>query len=114
MESLQRGLTVAADAAFGPVTIILILGTGLYLTFGLRFLTIRRLPETLRMLVNPALRGGAKGGGEVSPLGALMTGRGATYAGVLMMGRGATYVDVLITGRGATYAGALGIVRGAM
>ncbi len=77
MESLQRGLTAAADAAFGPVTIILILGTGLYLTFGLRFLTIRRLPETLRMLVNPALRGGAKGGGEVSPLGALMTGLSA-------------------------------------
>ncbi len=77
MDFLQRALTAAADAAFGPVTIILILGTGLYLTFGLRFLTIRRLPETLRMLFNPALRGQAQGGGEVSPLGALMTGLSA-------------------------------------
>ena len=77
MAFFQRALTAAADAAFGPFTIILILGTGLYLTVGLRFLTIRRLPETLRMLVNPALRGGAKGGGEVSPMGALMTGLSA-------------------------------------
>ncbi|MCB2106437.1 MAG: sodium:alanine symporter family protein [Rhodobacteraceae bacterium] len=78
MADLERWIAVAADAAFGPVTIALILGTGLYLTIGLRFQTILRIPEALRLLLHPRSRGQARGGGEISPFSALMTALSAT------------------------------------
>ncbi len=77
MNVFEQALSAAADAAFGPVTIVLILGTGLFLTVGLRFITLRRLPEAVAMLASPLIRGRAKGNGEVSPLGALMAGLSA-------------------------------------
>ena len=60
MEAVEQFVAAAANAAFGPITIALILGTGLFLTFGLRFITVRRFLEVLRMLVSPKLRTEAK------------------------------------------------------
>ena len=37
--------------AWGPVMLVLLLGTGLYLSLGLRFMTIRRIPAALRLLL---------------------------------------------------------------
>jgi AGCS family alanine or glycine:cation symporter len=78
MEAIEPTVAAIADAAFGPVTIALILGTGLYLTIGLKFQSIRRIPEALQLLFHPRSRGAAKGGGEISPFGALMTALSAT------------------------------------
>jgi AGCS family alanine or glycine:cation symporter len=55
--------------------LVLLLGTGLYLSLGLRFMTIRRIPAALRLLLQG--RHG-KGGGDISPFSALMTSLSAT------------------------------------
>ncbi len=59
---------------WGPVMLCLILGTGIYLSIGLRFMTLRRIPAAFRLL----LQGGSRGAGEISPFGALMTALSAT------------------------------------
>ena len=75
---LEAILTVVSDFLWGPLTMILILGTGLYLSIGLRGISILRIPESLRLMVSPAARDKAKGGGEISPFAALMTALSAT------------------------------------
>lgn len=61
--------------AWGPITLVLLLGTGLYLSIGLRFITLRRIPAGLRLLLQG--RSG-KGEGDISPFSALMTSLSAT------------------------------------
>lgn len=55
--------------------LVLLLGTGLYLSLGLHFMTVRRIPTGLRLLLQ-----GRKGRGEgdISPFSALMTSLSAT------------------------------------
>jgi AGCS family alanine or glycine:cation symporter len=61
--------------AWGPAMLVLLLGTGIYLTLGLRFLTLRRLPGGFVML----LKGRAgQGDGDITPFRALMTSLSAT------------------------------------
>jgi AGCS family alanine or glycine:cation symporter len=60
---------------WGPVMLLLILGTGIYLTLGLRFLTVRKIPAAFRLLFK-GVKG--QGSGEISPFGALMTALSAT------------------------------------
>ena len=61
--------------AWGPVMLVLLLGTGLYLSLGLRFMTVRRIPGALGLL-----QGGRKGDGkgDITPFSALMTSLSAT------------------------------------
>jgi AGCS family alanine or glycine:cation symporter len=61
--------------AWGPVMLVLLLGTGLYLSIGLRFLTLRNIPRAFRLLF-----GGreGQGQGDISPFSALMTSLSAT------------------------------------
>ncbi len=62
---------------WGPVMLILLLGTGLFMTLGLRFLTFRRIPQGFKKLwKGRAKREGAEG--ELSPFNALMTALAAT------------------------------------
>jgi len=68
-------MTTVNDWAWGPLMLALLLGTGLYLTLGLRFLPVRKLPAGIRLL----FRGGrGDGSGDISPFGALMTSLSAT------------------------------------
>jgi len=63
------------DWVWGPVMLSLILGTGVYLSLGLRFMTVRRIPAAFGLL----LRGDkGRGEGEISPFGALTTALSAT------------------------------------
>jgi hypothetical protein len=55
--------------------LVLILGVGFYLTLGLRFLTIIRIPFGFRLLWRGRV---SRGRGEISPFGALMTSLSAT------------------------------------
>ena len=68
-------ITTINGWAWGPVMLVLLLGTGIYLSLGLRFVTIRKIPEAFRLLLS-----GRKGGGEgdISPFSALMTSLSAT------------------------------------
>jgi AGCS family alanine or glycine:cation symporter len=68
-------ITTINGIAWGPVMLVLLLGTGIYLSIGLRFLTIRRLPRAIATL----LRGHeAHGEGDITPFRALMTSLSAT------------------------------------
>ena len=68
-------ITTVNGWAWGPVMLVLLLGTGLYLSLGLRFLTVRKIPMALRLLLQG--RDG-KGEGDISPFSALMTSLSAT------------------------------------
>jgi AGCS family alanine or glycine:cation symporter len=61
--------------AWGPVMLVLLLGTGLYLSLGLRFMTLRRIPTALRLMLQGRQ---GKGEGDISPFSALMTSLSAT------------------------------------
>ncbi|WP_099157618.1 alanine/glycine:cation symporter family protein [Virgibacillus ndiopensis] len=62
---------------WGPPTLILIVGTGLYLTFRLGFLQIRSLPYALRLAFSPQ-RQDKKSKGDISHYQALTTAMAAT------------------------------------
>jgi alanine or glycine:cation symporter, AGCS family len=68
-------ITTINNWAWGPVMLVLLLGTGLYLSIGLRFLTLRNIPRAFAILL--AGREGS-GRGDISPFSALMTSLSAT------------------------------------
>ncbi len=68
-------ITTINSWAWGPLMLALLLGTGLYLSLGLRFMTVRKIPVALRLLLQG--RSG-RGDGDISPFSALMTSLSAT------------------------------------
>ena len=74
-EAVRNAILWAADAVFGPWTIALLFGTGLFLTVRLRFVQVRRFGDGLRTLV-PAAQEGARG--PLTPFQAFMTALGAS------------------------------------
>jgi AGCS family alanine or glycine:cation symporter len=68
-------LTTINNWAWGPPMLVLLLGTGLYLTLGLRFMSILKIPLGLRLMM-PGRK--AQGVGDISPFGAQMTALSAT------------------------------------
>ena len=62
-------------AVCGPVMLVLLLGTGIYLTIGLKGMSITHIPYAFRQLFK-----GRKGSGEgeISPFNALMTALSST------------------------------------
>ena len=83
METFQRFVAAASEVTFGPFTVALILGTGFYLTVGLRFITWRRLGEGLRLMVDKRLVAQKGAAGEYSPRDGLMT----ALAGMVGIGK---------------------------
>lgn len=75
IETVTRGITWASNLVWGPWTIALLLGTGVFLTVRYRFVQLRRFPEALLNL-HPAGEAGARG--TLSPFQAFMTGLGAS------------------------------------
>lgn len=61
--------------AWGPLMLALLLGTGIYLSLGLRFMTVRKIPMGLRLLWRGRQ---GRGDGDISPFSALMTSLSAT------------------------------------
>ncbi|HEX6737539.1 MAG TPA: amino acid carrier protein [Vicinamibacteria bacterium] len=74
-EGLRWAILTGADKIFGPGTLALLLGTGIYLTLRLRLVQIRRLGDAARTLV-PAPSPGAAG--ALSPFQAFMTALAAS------------------------------------
>ncbi|MEH6634109.1 MAG: sodium:alanine symporter family protein [Halioglobus sp.] len=68
-------ITTINTLAWGPLMLALLLGTGFYLSLGLRLMTIRKLPAALRLLLQGRK---GKGAGDISPFSALMTSLSAT------------------------------------
>jgi AGCS family alanine or glycine:cation symporter len=71
----ETALNAVNGFIWGPVMLVLILGTGLYLMLGLRGMPLRKLAYAFRQLA--AGRVGS-GEGEISPFNALMTSLSAT------------------------------------
>ncbi len=75
MQSINDILSTASSWAWGPAMLILLLGTGLYLTIRLRFLPLRNLFYAFSLLWK---RRDSKAEGDISPFAALMTAMAAT------------------------------------
>ncbi|MCJ7765521.1 MAG: sodium:alanine symporter family protein [Thiovulaceae bacterium] len=76
MEALYAMIAAANGFVWGPVMLLLILGTGLYLSLGLRFLPVRLIPEGFRLIWRG--RKEDREEGDISPFNALMTSLSAT------------------------------------
>ncbi|TNF07067.1 MAG: sodium:alanine symporter family protein, partial [Gammaproteobacteria bacterium] len=73
--TLQSIINTINGFVWGPVMLVLILGTGLYLSIGLRGISIRKIGYGFRQLFI-GRRG--SGEGDISPFNALMTSLSAT------------------------------------
>ena len=63
---------------WGPPMLVLLLGVGLYLTIGLKFMPIQKIPFAFQMLGQGTKPGDKAEAGDVTPFGALMTALSAT------------------------------------
>ena len=74
-DSVRRAIFWASDAVFGPWTMALLFGTGLFLTFRLRFVQIVRFGDAVRAMV-PSVDTDTRG--PLSSFQSFMTALGAT------------------------------------
>ncbi|HSD27165.1 MAG TPA: amino acid carrier protein [Vicinamibacteria bacterium] len=72
--SLARVVLRASDLVYGPWTIALLLGIGLFLAVRLRLVQVRRLADAVRSFIPSA----SEGGGALSPFQTFMTALAAT------------------------------------
>lgn len=77
MKDLEEILKVVDDFVWGPVMLVLLVGTGIFLTVRLKFLTWRNLPYAVRLTLSKESRT-KHGEGDVSPFAALTTALAAT------------------------------------
>lgn len=77
MELLTNMLNELNSIVWGPVMLVLLLGTGIYLTLSMRFLTFRKIPTGFKMLWTRR-KINTDATGELSPFNALMTAMAAT------------------------------------
>jgi AGCS family alanine or glycine:cation symporter len=73
-EFLRNAIDTASNAVWSPLTMALLLGTGVFLTVRLRFVQVTRFREALRAMVPTQ----ASGAGVLSPFQAFMTALGAS------------------------------------
>lgn len=75
---LSEILTKVDDFVWGPVMLVLLVGTGIFLTFRLRFRTWRNLGYAIKSTLSKEARSKDRGEGDVSPFSALTTALAAT------------------------------------
>ena len=78
MKELSNVISAIDDFVWGPVMLVLLVGTGIYLTFRMRFLTWRNLGYALKRTLSKEARTKSRGEGDVSPFSALTTALAAT------------------------------------
>lgn len=78
MEKLNDFVTRVDDFVWGPVMLILLVGTGVFLTFRTKFLTWRNLGYALKSTLSKESRTKSRGEGDVSPFSALTTALAAS------------------------------------
>ncbi|PIC85543.1 MULTISPECIES: sodium:alanine symporter family protein [unclassified Sporosarcina] len=76
MENIEKFLTTASDLIWGPPLLILLIGTGIYLTLRLTFIQLRLLPYSLKQVFSR--KHDKKADGDISQFQALMTAMAAT------------------------------------
>jgi AGCS family alanine or glycine:cation symporter len=75
IQTLSDIISVINGVVWGPLMLVLILGTGLYLMAGLSFLPLRRIAYSFKLLWQGREK---KGEGDIAPFNALMTSLSAT------------------------------------
>ena len=78
MERFAEIISKVDDFVWGPVMLVLLVGTGIFLTFRTRFLTWRNLGYALKSTLSKEARTKNRGEGDVSPFSALTTALAAT------------------------------------
>lgn len=78
MEELSGVLTAVDDFVWGPVMLVLLVGTGIWLTVRLRFRTWRNLGYAIASTFSRESRNAVRGEGDIPPFSALMTALAAT------------------------------------
>lgn len=76
MEAVSTAVSAVNSVVWGPLMLVLILGTGLYLMAGLKFMPLRHIPQAFRLLL--AGRQADSSEGQITPFNALMTSLSAT------------------------------------
>lgn len=77
MEHVEQVLNDISGIVWGPAMLVLILGTGLYLTFSLKLMPIWRIPAAFALMLK-GRHPGAADKGEITPFQTLMTALAAT------------------------------------
>jgi len=75
MSVFEQTIDAINALVWGPIMLTLLLGTGIFLTIGLRGMTITRIPYAFKQLLKGRK---ASGEGEISPFNALMTALSST------------------------------------
>ena len=73
MTALYDLVSKIDDFVWGPVMLILLVGTGIFLTFRVGFLTWRNLGYAIKSTLSKEARTKSRGTGDVSPFSALTT-----------------------------------------
>ena len=76
--SLAEIVSKMDDFVWGPVMLILLVGTGIFLTIRLKFRPWRNLGYALKSTLSKEARTKSRGEGDVSPFSALTTALAAT------------------------------------
>lgn len=74
MEAFENVVSKVASVVWGPATILLLLGAGIYLSFGTRFVQFRKFGDAIKSLFAK----GEESDGDITPFQALMTSMAAT------------------------------------
>lgn len=67
-----------SSIVWGPYMLVLLVGTGIYLTFGLKGITVRKIGYAFKMLFKGRDKSKQEGDGDITPFQALMTSLAAT------------------------------------
>jgi AGCS family alanine or glycine:cation symporter len=78
IDKLSHVLEVVDDFVWGPVMLVLLVGTGIFLTIRTRFLSWRNLGYALKSVLSKEARSTKNGDGDVSPFACLTTALAAT------------------------------------
>ena len=78
MEKLAEVLVTVDGFVWGPVMLILLVGTGVFLTIRTGFLTWRNLGYAIKSTLSKEARQKTRGNGDISPFSALTTALAAT------------------------------------
>lgn len=76
LHSVEKAVSATGSFVWGPVMLIFLIGTGVWLTFVTGFVQVRLLPKALKLVFKP--KDVDSGDGEISPLQALTTALSAT------------------------------------
>lgn len=78
METIENILSAVDSFVWGPIMLVLLVGTGIFLTIRTRFLGWRNLPYALKSGLGKDARSTDRGKGDISPFSALTTALAAT------------------------------------